>query len=85
MGKVPSLAVAVRLPHQHQGFPRARWDSVASASALYSDGVPVGDGVPVRRWTWAGCRGSRITCQQDPTMKGILAEPAGVLTGRSVG
>lgn len=58
LGKAPSLAVAMRLPCHHLGFPPGSGGRAwHPASALYSEGIPVGNGVPAQQqWTWAECR-----------------------------
>lgn len=61
LGKVPSLAMAIRLPRCHLGFPPAPAGRVwCPASTWYSDSIPIGNGVPVRQRlrTRAECRES---------------------------
>lgn len=92
LGKAPSLATAIRLPLCHPGFPWAPagrpW---CPASALYSDGIPVGNG------SLSGSGGGRGRMQRGGShllpgpavvtqaREGISAEPAGASTERSAG
>lgn len=63
--------------------PRLQWES-CPASALYSDGVPAGYGVPVRQRlrTWAECRAAvespaARTCRVHPGLEGDFGQISG--------